>query len=62
MSQIDTQILKEAWFDFEEIKDIWEWILDFENWRLSDGNEVFTRLYKKISSNIISIFKYQNNC
>jgi hypothetical protein len=47
MSQIDTQILKEAWFDFEEIKDIWEWILDFENWRLSEGNEVFTRLYKK---------------
>jgi hypothetical protein len=62
MSQIDTQILKAAWFDFEEIKDIWEWIFDFENWKLSDANEVFTRLYKKISSNIISIFKYQNNC
>lgn len=51
MSQIDTQILKEAWFNFEEVKDIQEWILDFENWRVSDENEVFTRLYKKISNN-----------
>lgn len=54
MDKLDTQVLKEAWFNFEEIKDIQEWILDLEEWRIYNENDVFSRLYKKISSNLVT--------
>jgi len=50
---ISVEILKKAWFGFEEIVDINEWILDVENGRVFDEKEVFERLHKKISSNVV---------
>ncbi len=54
MAQINVDILKKAGFSFEEIESIKAGILDIEEGRVYDESEVFERLHKKISSNLVA--------
>ena len=53
-TSIDVDIFKKAGFSFEEIESIKAWILDLEEGRIYDESEVFERLHKKISSNLVA--------
>jgi len=53
MSKISIEKFKEAWFSFEEIEKIKNWILDIEEWRIYDEDEVFSRLHQKVSSKFL---------
>ena len=58
MNKKEIDAFRDAWFSFEEIDDIKQWILDMENWSVSNSDVVFKRLQEKIVSNNMVVNNY----
>lgn len=51
MTNIDIEAFKKAWFTYEEIESIKQWLEDVENGRVYTEQEFYSRLEKSLFSN-----------
>ena len=52
MENIDIEAFKKAWFTFEEIESVRQWLEDVENGRVYTEQEFYSRVEKNLFANL----------